>query len=172
MIERTDAYQFTTTDLNDPRINELKANVAFNNRLSREATRGWNHSKIVHALWRVRLMPRGARTEAAWGDYRSRRAYDSYLPQRHGDRFDVYLHRDSTAEWMMQREIDTGLTQGQLKRLDRERDELRKQEWEMHSRLRDAGMYTVEGEYVSREVAIKHDRDIGLPEHWIERKYK
>ena len=168
---RTKAFQFTTEDRNDPRISELKNEIKFVNKLSREATRHAYYNKHVHALWRVRLMPRGARVEAAWSDYKSRRAYDSYLPIRHGTRFDVYVHRDTTGEWMMQRELDTGLTPGQLRRVDRERDELRKQEWEMHKRLQAQGLYEYDGVWVSKEIAIKYDRANGLPEHWIERKY-
>ena len=170
--DRTDAYQFTTEDRNDPEIKSLKAKIAFANKLSREATRDsaqW--SGKVNALFRVRLMPRGPRVEAAWGDYRSRRAYDSYLPLRHGTHFDVYVHRDTTAEWMMQREVDTGLSQGQLRRVDRERDELRKQEWEMRKRLQAQGLWEYDGVWVSKETAIKYDRANGFPEHWIERKY-
>ena len=167
---RTEAYQFTTTDPKDERILELKRMLKFTNKLSREATRnGWN--RTVHALWRVRLMPRGKRIEPAWQDYRSRSAYYSYLPIRHGSRFDVYVHRDTTGEWMMQRELDTGLTPGQLRRVDRERDELRKQEWEMHKRLQAQGLYEYDGVWVSKETAIKYDRANGFPEHWIERKY-
>ena len=89
MTERTEAYQFTTTNKNDERITELKRKIAFCNKLSREASRD-SYNNTVHPLWRVRLMPRGRRVEAAWADFRSRRAYDSYLPIRHGSHFDVY----------------------------------------------------------------------------------
>lgn len=168
---RTEAYQFTTDDKNDPRIAELKAKIAFTNKMSREATRGWNYNSTVHALWRVRLMPRGPRVEAAWGDYRSRRAYDSYLPIRHGTHFDVYVHRDTTAEWMMRRELDTGLTPGQLKRLDDEQNALRNAEWAMHQRLREAGIYqdSMTDGHISKEKYIEALYDRGLPEAYIKR---
>ena len=172
-MKRTDSYQFTVTDPKDPRIVELKKQIAFCNKLSREATRGYNYNDTVHALWRVRLMPRGKRVEAAWGDYRSRRAYDSYLPIRHGSHYDVYVHRDSTAEDMMQRELDTGLKPGQLKRLDAEQNALRLEETRMFQRLRDQGIhatYTPEGlKFESREKRIKDLRDRGISEATIER---
>lgn len=40
---------------------------------------------------RVRLMGRGPRRQAAIQDYGRKHAYDSYLPQRHAVRFDVYI---------------------------------------------------------------------------------
>ena len=169
---RTKAFQFTTEDRNDPRISELKNKIRFVNKLSREATRHAYYNKHVHALWRVRLMPRGARVEAAWTDFKSRRAYDSYLPIRHGTRFDVYVHRDTTGEWMMQRELDTGLSQGQLRYIDRERDELRKQEWEMRKKFQAQGFWEIDGVWVEKSVAMAYDKANGLPEQWIERKYK
>ena len=172
---RTEAYQFTTTDRNDPRIASLKRKIAFANKLSREATRGFNYSRTVNALWRVRLMPRGPRVEAAWADYRSRRAYDSYLPQRHGTRFDVYVHHDSTAEWMMRRELDTGLTPGQLRRIDQAQDELRAHEAELDRELRDNGVcvyYDTNGkQYQSLERRIEEMRDRGMSEETIKRLY-
>lgn len=175
MTDRTEAYQFTTTDLNDPRIAELKRKIAFTNKLSREATRGWNYNSTVHALWRVRCMPRGGRVEAAWGDYRSRRAYDSYLPHRHGSRFDVYVHRDTTAEYQMSRELATGLTPGQLRRVDNARDELRKHEAELDRELQANGVhvYYDQGgkQYQSLERRIEEMRDRGMSEETIKRLY-
>ena len=165
-MERTPAYRFTVEDPNDPRIAELKQSIKINNQLQREAAR---MVQDVYPLFRVRLMPRGPRVEAAWGDFRSRRAYDSYLPIRHGVRYDVYVHRDTTAEWMMQREFDTGLTPGQLKRLDRELNEFRKQEWEMHRRLREKGIHRDNGEYMSKAKRIVSMLDRGIPGHIIDR---
>lgn len=41
--------------------------------------------------YRVRLMGRGPRKQAAIQDYGRKYAYDSYLPQRYATRFDVYI---------------------------------------------------------------------------------
>jgi hypothetical protein len=42
--------------------------------------------------YRVRLMGRGPRCQVAIQDYGHKSAYDSYLPQRHATRFDVYIN--------------------------------------------------------------------------------
>lgn len=42
-------------------------------------------------LYRVRLMGRGPRVQAALYDYGRKRAYDSYLPQCYAVKFDVYV---------------------------------------------------------------------------------
>ena len=174
-MERCEAYQFTVTDRNDPQIAELKAKIAFVNKLSRSETRGYNYNNVVHPLWRVRLMPRGARVEAAWGDYRSRRAYDSYLPARHGDRYDVYVHRDTTSEYMMQRELDTGLSPGQLRKIDAAENEVRLAEFEQMKKLNAQGLYkvhTVDGvQWQTREQRIEELRDRGISETTIARMY-
>jgi hypothetical protein len=41
--------------------------------------------------YRVRLMGRGPRKQAALNDYGRSRAYDAYLPQRYATKFDVYI---------------------------------------------------------------------------------
>lgn len=43
-------------------------------------------------LYRVRLMARGPRRQAAIADGLRKCAYDSSLPQRHATHFDVYIH--------------------------------------------------------------------------------
>lgn len=43
------------------------------------------------ARYRVRLMGRGPRRQAAIQDYGRRHAYDSYLPQCYAVKFDVYI---------------------------------------------------------------------------------
>lgn len=41
--------------------------------------------------YRVRLMGRGPRKQAALNDYGRSRAYDAYLPQQYAVKFDVYV---------------------------------------------------------------------------------
>jgi hypothetical protein len=41
--------------------------------------------------YRVRLMGRGPRVQAALQDYGRKRAYDAYLPQEYAVKFDVYV---------------------------------------------------------------------------------
>lgn len=167
-MSRVTAYQFTTEDRNDDRIAMMKKVIATTNKIAREDFRNGYSNNV--SLYRVRLMPRGPRVEAAWGDYRSRRAYDSYLPMRHARHFDVYIHRDTSAEYQLKREKETGLTPGQLRRLDKEEHELIIAKMEMHQRLRDAGIYLDdENNYVSWDRKIEQLRDRGYPESIIER---
>ena len=124
---RTDAYKFTVKDLNDPEVRHLKQVIAAHNAEIRKQCRRnqWNRGEyLANQLKRVRVMPRGARVEAAWGDYKSRRAYDSYLPVRHGQTFDIYVDQDKTATYSMQRELQTGQTPGEQKKLDRLQNEI------------------------------------------------
>ena len=64
-------------------------------------------------------MPRGPRAEAAEAMYRSRRAYDSYLPMGLGEWFDVYVGDDSTAQYELKRELDTGMTPGEMRKISK-----------------------------------------------------
>ena len=64
-------------------------------------------------------MPRGPRAEAAEAMYRSRRAYDSYLPMGLGERFDVYVGDDSTAQYELQNELSTGMTVSEMRRISK-----------------------------------------------------
>ena len=94
---RTPAYQFTVMETNDLLLLRLKAEVARHNKAMRALARQTGLEYYADRLKRVRLMPRGPRVEAAWGDYKSKRAYDSYLPMRHGTHFDVYINSDDKA---------------------------------------------------------------------------
>ena len=94
---RTPAYQFTVFETNDLLLLRLKQEVARHNKAMRALARQTGLEYYADRLKRVRLMPRGPRVEAAWQDYKSKRAYDSYLPMRHGTHFDVYINADDKA---------------------------------------------------------------------------
>ena len=64
-------------------------------------------------------MPRGPRAEAAEAMYRSRRAYDSYLPMGLGEWFDVYVGDDSTAQYELQNELSTGMTVSEMRKISK-----------------------------------------------------
>ena len=190
-MDRTTAYRFTATSTDDPRIKELKAEIAAYNKVVRAEVRAgnaaikyWNNEKKYlpeMVLLRVRLMPRGPRKEAAMQDYPNRvwrdkvtgstrnSAYDAYLPARYGTHFDVYVNTDSTSNYMLGREMETGLTPGQLARLDREQTAMWQAKFEMEQRLRDAGIYSSGDNYVSKEVKKAEMRANGMPELFIER---
>ena len=74
---------------------------------------------IRDRLRRVRIMPRGPRAEAAEAMYRSRRAYDSYLPMGLGERFDIYVGFDSTAQYELQNELSTGMTVSEMRKVSK-----------------------------------------------------
>ena len=119
---RTSDYMGTVTNLHDSDLERIKANVRIHNREVRAVTR--KHKRAIGTLQRVRIMPRGPRAEAAEAMYRSRRAYDSYLPMGLGEYFDIYVGEDSTAQYELKRELDTGMTPGELKKIDRLKNEM------------------------------------------------
>ena len=114
---RTSDYIGTVTNLHDSDLERIKANVRIHNREVRAVSR--KHDREIGTLRRVRIMPRGPRAEAAEAMYRSRRAYDSYLPMGLGEWFDVYVGNDSTAQYELKRELDTGMTPGELRKISK-----------------------------------------------------
>ena len=114
---RTDDYMGTVTTLHDSDLERIKANVRLHNRQVRATTR--KHGRTIGKLRRVRIMPRGPRAEAAEAMYRSRRAYDSYLPMGLGEYFDVYVGDDSTAQYELQNELSTGMTVSEMRKISK-----------------------------------------------------
>ena len=119
---RTSDYMGTVSNLHDSDLERIKANVRLRNREVRNVSR--KHGRAIGTLQRIRIMPRGPRAEAAEAMYRSRRAYDSYLPMGLGEYFDIYVGEDSTAQYELKRELDTGMTPGELKKIDRLKNEM------------------------------------------------
>ena len=68
--------------------------------------------------------------------------YDSYLPQRHATHFDVYVHEDGPNEWVLQKEIDTGLTPGMQRKVNQALHKRWKLENELDRELNAAGIIT------------------------------
>ena len=114
---RTQDYVGTTTNLHDGDLERIKANVKLHNQQVRSTSR--KYGRTIGQLRRVRIMPRGPRAEAAEAMYRSRRAYDSYLPMGLGERFDVYVGDDSTAQYELQNELSTGMTVSEMRRISK-----------------------------------------------------
>ena len=114
---RTSDYIGTVTNLHDSDLERIKANVRLRNREVRNVSR--KHGGAIGTLQRVRIMPRGPRAEAAEAMYRSRRAYDSYLPMGLGEWFDVYVGDDSTAQYELKRELDTGMTVSEMRKISK-----------------------------------------------------
>ena len=114
---RTSDYMGTVTNLHDSDLERIKANVRIHNREVRAVSR--KHGRAIGTLQRVRIMPRGPRAEAAEAMYRSRRAYDSYLPMGLGEYFDVYVGDDSTAQYELQNELSTGMTVSEMRKISK-----------------------------------------------------
>ena len=114
---RTSDYMGTVTNLHDSDLERIKANVRLRNREVRNVSR--KHGRAIGTLQRVRIMPRGPRAEAAEAMYRSRRAYDSYLPMGLGEYFDVYVGDDSTAQYELQNELSTGMTVSEMRKISK-----------------------------------------------------
>ena len=114
---RTSDYMGTVTNLHDSDLETIKANVRIHNRKVRATSR--KHGRAIGNLRRLRIMPRGPRAEAAEAMYRSRRAYDSYLPMGLGEWFDVYVGDDSTAQYELQNELSTGMTVSEMRKISK-----------------------------------------------------
>lgn len=139
---RTPDYKFTVDSLDDPDLLELRRVVrAHNVKIRKECRRNkWGRGEYhANQLMRVRIMPRGPRAEHAenmfnhWGTQLSRRGYDSYLPLQFGKTFDVYVGQDSHARYVMQRELQTGLTPGMQAKIAK----LQEQIWKIEIQGRD-----------------------------------
>ena len=114
---RTSDYIGTTTTLHDSDLERIKENVKLHNQQVRATSR--KYGRAIGQLRRVRIMPRGPRAEAAEAMYRSRRAYDSYLPMGLGERFDIYVGDDSTAQYELQNELSTGMTVSEMRKISK-----------------------------------------------------
>ena len=114
---RTSDYMGTVSNLHDSDLERIKANVRLRNREVRNVSR--KYGRTIGTLQRVRIMPRGPRAEAAEAMYRSRRAYDSYLPMGLGEWFDVYVGDDSTAQYELQNELSTGMTVSEMRKISK-----------------------------------------------------
>ena len=114
---RTSDYVGTTTNLHDADLERIKENVKLHNQQVRATSR--KYGRTIGQLRRVRIMPRGPRAEAAEAMYRSRRAYDSYLPMGLGERFDIYVGYDSSAQYELQNELSTGMTVSEMRKVSK-----------------------------------------------------
>ena len=165
---RTPAYQFTVYDLDDPLLLSLRREVKRNNKAMRALARQTEREYYADNLKRVRIMPRGARMEAAWDDYKSRRAYDSYLPMRHGTRFDVYIQADDKA-YQLKEEIRYGITPGIRAKLNQQSRARMELEVEHYKSMRAHGFYQYNNQWMTLEAAAEAMLEDGLPEQYIAR---
>lgn len=104
---RTSDYQGTTDDYKtDTDVLALKESVARNNSYVRETSR--RYGRVIGTLGRVRIKGRGPRKSSS---------YHTQLNE--ATHFDVYAGEDTEAMYQLKREIDTGMTPGQLRAYDK-----------------------------------------------------
>jgi len=182
-LTRTEDYRFTVTDLRDFELAQLKEAAKTHNKAVRKAVRDGtakiredgdrDYSMPKVSLMRVHIMPRGPRTEASVQDFSRRRAYDSYLPQKHATHFDVYFREDSHNNHVLREEMRTGLTSSQQSKVHEATGDLMRLELNMRAMLRKQGIsWTyVDGQemYVTTEKKIELLRAAGVPEASLER---
>ena len=126
-LARTTDYVGTTDDyVNDPDVAALKESVARHNDWVRSSSR--KHGRVIGNLLRVRVKPRGPR----------RRSYYHTLV-KDATHFDIYQGEDSANQYDLRREIDSGLTPGELKALDKLRSKIWRMELEGKMRKRRNG---------------------------------
>ena len=113
---RTSDYVGSIKDQNDGDYKRMTENCKRHNKEVRAVSR--RYGRVIGELMRVRVMGRGPRVEAAKRFYHSRRAFDSYLPICLAKSFDVYYGVDNTAMYDLKRELDTGMTPGEMRKHD------------------------------------------------------
>ena len=114
---RSDAYRGTVLSKRDPSLRQLKADVQARNKHARKYIKDYfaKYGKMPKfmGIERVQLMARGPRTKHAIHDYGMPRAYDQNLPHKYATHYDVYVRRDSYAEWLLDYQLERNLTPSQ-----------------------------------------------------------
>ena len=113
---RSESYRGTVFSKDDPNVKAIKADVARHNKVIRENTRLYGSSPCGQSLQRVSIMARGTRRDAQ-GKLLHGNA-DSSLQHKYGHHFDVYIHDDYTNQYQLNREVELGMTPGELKKYD------------------------------------------------------
>ena len=124
---RTEAYRGTVTSKDDASLLALKADIARGNKETRELGRSIGQIGDWVKLLRVSLMARGTRRDDS-GKLLHGNA-DSSLRHSHADYFDVYVHEDNSSMYDFKRELDLGLTPGELRKYDELQYQVRTLEW-------------------------------------------
>ena len=134
---RCEDYRFSVKSENDSDLLKLKKDLALKNKRIRAYIREeaeYDKDRALslisrpngYRISRVRLMPRGTRVKHALKDFGYPRAYDSYLPKKYAEYYDVYVGPDTHAEYKFRDQIENDLTPGEQAKLDR----LQKEIWE------------------------------------------
>lgn len=113
----TFAYKFSVYSKSDPDFVALKQLVKANNERCRDYARRSGRVDDYFKLQRIRLMARGPRKIWSIQDYNCKGAYQSYLPHKYAEYFDVYVDEDVEARADLIREINDGMTKTQYNRI-------------------------------------------------------
>lgn len=141
---RTSAYRGTVTSKNDSSLLAIKSDTHARNKNAREYIKRYFkiHGKTPAFinLERVQLMARGPRTKHSLNDFGTRRSYDQSLPHRYATHYDVYVRRDSYAEWLLQYQLENNLTPSQWNYIQKMQRRKMWLEVEMAKELRKKGI--------------------------------
>ena len=122
---RTTDYVGTVKDKNDESLQSLHRSVAIHNKDIRARSR--KLGRIVGTLLRVRIKPRGPRVASYY-----------HTLTENATHFDIYQGEDTEAMYQFGREMDTGMTPGELKRYDQLRLQANQIKWKAMVRKRKA----------------------------------
>ena len=175
---RTANYRFSVETKDDKDLLALKKDIADQNAYARHEIRNGGKMRGYKTPYgfevqRVILMGRGPRRDKDGFLYHSNA--DCSLRHEFAEYFDVYVTGDSTAMWMLRRERDTGLTSGQLKKMDALDRARWKQEMAEAAELRKQGIvvFSTNGQkhYMTQEKYVEYLREQhpNMPESIIQR---
>ena len=122
---RTTDYVGTVKDKSDESLQSLHRSVAIHNANVRANSR--KLGRIVGTLLRVRIKPRGPRVASNYHTLTSEATH-----------YDIYQGEDTEAMYQFGREMDTGMTPGELKKYDKLQAEANQIKWEALLRKRKA----------------------------------
>lgn len=113
-------YRFSVYTKDDKDLKALRKQIAEHNKAVRfYAKKYGTTANLTLKLMRIRLMGRGPRKIWSLQDYPNNKygsSYDSYLPQKYAEYFDVYLCEDSDQMHALQVELETGMTSSMQRR--------------------------------------------------------
>lgn len=131
-------YRFSVTTKTDDDLISLRKMISEFNERYRKGSR-MRGKCLTGSLLRVSIMARGPRAVHARRDYNypgAARAYDSSLPHQYAEYFDVYVHEDSDAMYYFRKELETGLTRANQRKISDLKYEIMKIEWEAKDKLK------------------------------------
>ena len=101
----TDYIGTTNNYKDDPDVKNLKRSVMLHNKEVRERSR--RMGRPIGSLLRVRVKPRGPRVYSYY-----------HTLVENATHFDIYQGEDTEAMHLLRRELDTGMTPGEIRRYD------------------------------------------------------